>query len=597
VKSLMLLAREVLNDLGTWCHVSTTRDFKTVERRFEHEGLSFLTITLSNFASDFQKSLEQGYVGPSDFLGFKKSGSLPAFMQGFFDLVFERSSGRLIDSPDPTAVWAIRQFCLLFHKINLDCSDERVEKAVAGYVNCEKEVRAHDRSFHIWKKDFERISRMLWSGVLEKTNNRVYKLDFIPKHGPGAVVDKLFGNEKYMLTTWTDRLEKASIHMSENVFSSYSEYLANFESLDFLEPGAEMPVKVITVPKTLKTPRIIAVEPSYMQYVQQGILSILVDEFRRDDNAANFVCFDSQVPNQVLAMESSLDGSLATLDLSEASDRVSNQHVRSLLRHYPFAFEAVDACRSRKADVPGHGVIRLAKFASMGSALCFPFESLVFATIVFLGIEQKLNRPLTVKDIKSFYGRVRVYGDDIIVPVEYVDSVVGSLESFGMKVNRNKSFWNGKFRESCGKDFYDGHDVTVTRVRSLIPSRPTDSREIISTVSLRNQLFHAGLWGAARYLDSVLERLIPFPIGEDTSPGLVRSSYLSYCAERYDDTLHRPLVKAMVVHIRKQASPLSEYGALTKCLTHRGEPRAKDHLEFAGRPTAVDIKRRWVPPY
>jgi len=125
-----------------------------------------------------------------------------------------------------------------------------------------------------------------------------------------------------------------------------------------------------------------------------------------------------------------MNGNLATLDLSEASDRVSNQHVRLLVKNHRALREAVDATRSRKADVLGK-TIRLAKFASMGSALCFPFEALVFATIVFVGIERELNRQLTQKDIESFYGRVRVYGDDIIVPVEYVESVVRELEALG----------------------------------------------------------------------------------------------------------------------------------------------------------------------
>jgi len=438
---------------------------------------------------------------------------------------------------------------------------------------------------------------MLWARMLTKLNARVISKDIFPKHGPGATADGLRANAKWTQSSWTDRLE-AEFPMAEFAFSSYSEYFANIESLHFSEPGSEMPVKVITVPKTLKTPRIIAIEPTCMQYTQQAILRAIVEEMSRDDYAKHFVEFKSQLFNQQLALEGSIDRSLATLDLSEASDRVSNQHVRALLRRHGALFRAVDACRSRKADVPGHGVIRLSKFASMGSALCFPFEAMVFTTIVFLGIEQKLNRRLRHKDILSLRGKVRVYGDDIIVPADYVNSVVGALEAFGLRVNLHKSFWNGSFRESCGKEYFKGHDVSITRVRRLLPTQRTDSAEIVSTVALRNQLYHSGYWNTVKYLDTIIERFIPFPIAQDTSPGLTRSSYLPYCMEKYDTKLHRPLVRAAVVVPRPSRSALDGYGALVKCLLPgRIEPLQEKHLEFAGRPTAVDIKRRWVPTY
>jgi hypothetical protein len=56
MKSLMLLWQEVANELATWCCTSTRLDYKTVQSRVGHEGESFLTITLPNFCTDFQKS-------------------------------------------------------------------------------------------------------------------------------------------------------------------------------------------------------------------------------------------------------------------------------------------------------------------------------------------------------------------------------------------------------------------------------------------------------------------------------------------------------------------------------------------------------------
>jgi len=597
VKSLMLLAREMLADASIWCHVSTSRDYKTVSTRFESEGLSFLTITLPRFCDDFQIALDHEICSPDLFSGFQKRGATPKFLGGLLDLVFDRDSGRLLDIPSIDAIKSIRQICLAFGKINLPCSDARIDSAIVKYVECEKEVRSYDGSFPSKREPFMRMSVKLWGQFLSNVDKSVYANGIYPKHGPGATADKLVGNDKWNQRVWTTRLE-SEFPMAEFAFSSYSEYLANLQDISFLEPGAEQPVRVITVPKTLKTPRIIAIEPTCMQYAQQAILQCLVDEIERDDNAFNFIRFIDQTPNQELAKLGSSDQSLATLDLSEASDRVSNQHVRALLKYHGATFRAVDACRSRKADVPGQGVLRLAKFASMGSALCFPFEAMVFTTVVFLGIEKALNRSLTIGDIKSFYGKVRVYGDDIIVPVEYVNTVVSTLESYGFKVNRSKSFWTGKFRESCGKEYFDGHDVSISRVRRTLPQQRGEAQEIISAVSLRNRLYLDGFWRSAAYLDRIIERLIPFPNGLDTSPALVRRSSLGYTTEREHPTLHKPLVRAMVVTPRKRKSPLSGSGALTKCLMPgRLEPFSSDHLLFAGRPTAVDIKRRWSPPF
>jgi len=595
LKSLMSLVQDVLNEMGTWCRISTIRDCKTITERVEEEGLSFLTITLPNFAADLQKGLEQGKVDSQLFQGFRRGrGGLPLFLGGFLGLIFDQTSGVLVDDPSVDAIRAIRQICLMCGKLAMPCTPKRVMKAIDGYINCEKEVKDNDaRLISHTKENFSRVSSLLWADILSQVDKHVYDGNVIPKHGPGATADKLKGNRKFSQHEWPRRLEEY-FPAGEFLFPNWRYYDAN--RLHYLEPGAERPVKVITVPKTLKTPRIIAVEPTAMQYVQQGIMEILVDAVSHSDNMGRIVGFDDQGPNQSMASEGSRLGHLATLDLSEASDRVSNQHVRLLLKNHPHLARAVDACRSRKADVPGHGVVRLAKFASMGSALTFPIEAIVFTTIIFMGIEEGLERRLTRKDIKSFVGKVRVYGDDIIVPVDFVHHVIRMLHTFGYKVNTDKSFWTGKFRESCGKEFYDGHDVSIVRVRQQIPASRADVKEIISTVSLRNQLYHAGLWGTTRELDQWLGRIIPFPAVLPESPVLGRHSFLGFDTERMCPRLHKPLVKGIVVSSRIPHSPVEGSDALLKVFLKRGDlPFAdREHLRRSGRPRSVDIKTRWA---
>jgi hypothetical protein len=402
----MRLLQCVLADAGTRCGTSTSKDLKKILARVEAEGLSFLTITLPKFGKDFEKALDERMVAQHLFVGFQRDGCLPKFLSGFTSLIFSTGDGRLLDEPSIDAIWCVRQISNLFGKTYLPCSDARNKAAFDAYVKCENQLKVLDQSIDY--DDFrraQRIATVVFGDVLSKVDRKIFDGDLIPKHGPGATADRLRGNAKYNLRSWTVRLQEV-FEESEYLFPSVSHFLES-PPTELIEPGAEMPVRVITVPKTLKTPRIIAIEPAVMQYMQQAILRELVPLLERSDYlCSNFIGFTDQTPNQEMAREGSLTGELATLDLSEASDRVSNQLVRCLFSPFTWFSRGLDATRSRKADVPGHGVIRLAKFASMGSALCFPIEAMVFVTLVFYGIEKVLRRPLTNKDLLDFVGKV-----------------------------------------------------------------------------------------------------------------------------------------------------------------------------------------------
>jgi len=334
-----------------------------------------------------------------------------------------------------------------------------------------------------------------------------------------------------------------------------------------------------------------------MQYMQQGLLEAMRYEVSECDYLSPFIDDLNQEPNRFMAQKGSIDGSLATLDLSEASDRVSNQLVRAMLHPWRSLHDAVDDTRSRRADVPGHGILRLAKFASMGSALCFPMEEFVFTTIAFMGVQRTLSRRLTRKDLKSYVGRVRVYGDDIIVPVDCVDHVIGLLQAFGLKVNLNKSFWTGRFRESCGGDYYAGFDVTPVRVREMIPSSREDALGIASTVSLRNLLFEKGYDRAVEFLDGKLSKLLPIyrDVPRD-SAALGRWTHGPLWPERSNPRTHEPQIKAPVLRELIPPDNLEDRGALMKYFLKRGSLPIADrrHLEYSGRPVSVYIKTQWV---
>nr|QDH86543.1 MAG: RNA-dependent RNA polymerase [Leviviridae sp.] len=598
MKSLLSLWQSIAADAAVQCRTSTIRDQQKIAERFEHEGQELFTLTLPEVGKEFERSLDLGRV-TDDLLSLTGAKTrFPLFLRNLFLLVFDRSGVRLLDDPSIDAIQAIRQLTLAFGKVNLPCSDARVVKAFESFIECEQSLRdaIYVPSSEQYR-DLERISSMLFGDVFSAIDREVYEGKIKPKHGPGATADKLMGNHKYRQGEWTLRLESI-FSAFENLIPSYR-YIHSLDELEWLDPDAERPVRVITVPKTMKTPRIIAIEPTCMQYMQQGLMEKFVDYLESDSLVQDMIGFTDQTPNQRLACEGSLSGNLATLDLSEASDRVSIRLVQQIFMNYGHLSEAILATRSRRADVPGFGILPLAKFASMGSALTFPIEECVFLSAIFFGIESKLNRRLTRKDISSFRGKVRVYGDDIVVPIEFVLPVVDALELFGFKVNHNKSFWTGRYRESCGREYFDGHDVSIFRVRQLLPLHRADVPALISTVSLRNLAYKQGYWGTARYLDSILKGLIPFPNVAETSAVLGRHSVLGYSEDFYDPVLQRPLVKGAVVRTRIPLSLVEDEFALLKCFLKRGSnPYADErHLERQGRPDTVGIKIRKACPY
>jgi hypothetical protein len=619
MKSLMLILQEALYDVGRLCDTSVTRDLEYIARRVEHEGDSFLTITLPDFGKAFERSLDKGLVTHDSFQGFPWKSGLPKLFSGFLELVFDRNTGRLLDEPNLPAIWAVRQITLMFGKVARPCTPERELLAMKAYVQCEQEVRESDAVLFSTtakaeqrRKQFLRIRTLLYSNLFYKVQCEVRDLTLVPKHGPGATADRKLGNAKWIPTEWPVRAE-AAFPIADYLIPSHR----HFDELDvvnFLEPEDERPVRVVSVPKTLKTPRIIAIEPTCMQYMQQGLLGSFVRHIEDNHLLRALLGWSSAEGNHYLAKKGSSNGSVATLDLKEASDRVSNQQVRLLFEGYPDLYDAVDSCRSRKADVDGFGIISLAKFASMGSALTFPMEAMIFLIVSLMGVENALNRRLSFADLYDLSGEwMRVYGDDIIVPTYTVDSVVEELGAFGYQVNLNKSFWNGKFRESCGKDYYSDVDVSTVKCRADLPTHRQDVSALLSAFSFRNQLYMAGMWGTAEYVGNHIRSLgIPTPRVEPTSAVLGFFSFLGFDSEKEDPDLHRPLVRGVQVKYTYPRNAVDGVWALHKVFSlsdqstcvdweDRIDPlglpnRDAEHLRRSGRPSSARTITRWGSP-
>jgi len=219
----------------------------------------------------------------------------------------------------------------------------------------------------------------------------------------------------------------------------------NFELFKAIKSKARMMDnnKIAFVPKTALTERTIAVEPLLNGYVQKGI-----DQFLRKRLKRVGIDLSDQSLNQELARKGSLANQsdpYVTIDLSSASDSVSLELCRYML---PSSwFELLNSTRSKYYELDGT-LHRYHKFASMGNGFCFPLETLLFASLCEV-VYSESNR---VPDYS-------VYGDDIIVRQSVANRLIDLLSICGFRVNTNKTFLSGPFRESCGADWFEGKDV------------------------------------------------------------------------------------------------------------------------------------------
>lgn len=261
------------------------------------------------------------------------------------------------------------------------------------------------------------------------------------------------------------------------------------------------------VPKTAKIHRSIAVQPLLQGYLQKGVDLDMRASLRKYE-----IDLSDQRPNKVMALLGSLGlngwtsvpkadrayimdyvehyhlnrrewetefiakvlprlsncgrgDPYVTLDLAAASDSLATELVRYLLPYDWFDF--LNQLRS-PCYTYGGNTYRYEKFASMGNGFCFPLETLIFAALAhavctYAGIPHDL----------------RVYGDDIVVRQSAALTLIELLGVCGFSTNRDKSFFHGPFRESCGADWYDGQAV-----RPVYMDNPLD--DIRRVFSLHN---------------------------------------------------------------------------------------------------------------
>lgn len=207
------------------------------------------------------------------------------------------------------------------------------------------------------------------------------------------------------------------------------------------------PVRLVAVPKNYKTARIIAPENVYRQALARRYFNI------SDSYLPSLIKLHDQTQNQQLALNGSVDGQLATIDLSSASDSVTLTLLFNILP--PDFMDIMIKVLPTHYDINGSRRL-LQSAATMGNSMTFWLESVVFASIALAAV--RFYNRMTGEDDET----VSVYGDDIIVPTDAAPTVMEWLEECGFTVNIDKSFFSRehKYRESCGEEYFQGINVS-----------------------------------------------------------------------------------------------------------------------------------------
>lgn len=218
-----------------------------------------------------------------------------------------------------------------------------------------------------------------------------------------------------------------------------------------------------SVRKNAKTDRSIEIGPSLNVWYQLYVGKTMKRRFRR----RGWDLLNSADLHRRVACEASISGSYATIDLKQASDSIAKILVRLCVPSEWFTL--MNDLRTKKIKLPDGRVVHIAKFSGMGNGFTFELESVLFMAICQeilsdLGLPHTANRD------------VFVFGDDIIVPTEAAQPVINGLRCLGFETNEDKTFISGKFRESCGGDFFEGVAVRP----HFLEEDPSEPQQLIS---------------------------------------------------------------------------------------------------------------------
>lgn len=209
--------------------------------------------------------------------------------------------------------------------------------------------------------------------------------------------------------------------------------------------------------------------------------------------------YNHQRYNQLRALDGSrhlpAGVNIATIDLSMASDSNARVCMKDILP--AIAYNYGEQCRSKYVNYGTKDVPRLIEavtWMTMGHPMTYAVESTVFFSAAVLAtLWGKGIDPFTLKRSKHLldinwndpdFACISACGDDITIASRFTDELKFILETLGHIFNDDKSYWGDSYyRESCGKEYYDGYDVT-----GLYYPRGTSTNEFAELIGLQHKL-------------------------------------------------------------------------------------------------------------
>lgn len=453
-------------------------------RRLAKEGISFLTKVLPVLWTGFLTSCENGEFSPINFRS--KCGGAPfdwknpslRWLRLEITKVCTNSTSPIFrltkpgEIPDSGCslseyifVQGLFQLCHYFYKLALPFTDRQEKEAGEDFLLRNEELLnvPSDIQFD------DKVRKFIESNFPEFSSLELKQVVASARDGKGSVSDqraelkmspRQFKDCKS--NCYPEHLEPvkgAFRYRKRSILTGKRNRLRALVSKDI--------VSIVFVPKDARGPRVIGKENSSLVKLQMGFHDIVKPILQRESHGR--IQFFDQTVMQTLAQNGSCTGIIATGDMKNASDRNRRVRARRIFRNVPVVrwlmnnaisthFIMPVNCRSKTELKAGKPIAReLNMLSTMGNGLTFPLLALDIYSSICVAISDDHNYDARLE--------VYVYGDDFIVPTRFFESACAGLERAGYQINRSKSFIRSAFRESCGGDFYKGHNVTPIRLK------------------------------------------------------------------------------------------------------------------------------------
>lgn len=570
-----------------------------VRKRYAQEGMGFLTKSLPRLGRALDRALSGNTTLDAVSVAFEpqNDSKLPKFLWELFSRVFS-SDGQVLPSPDVECVKSLRQVLFMFYKYELPSDPELDADVVSKFVKTENDVLLYSQMFDSLANILQFDPSFVFHSkcginpwVIRRARRLLFEVfrDFDvrsiePRHGPGTVATRECLDAKYRFSSFSPRLAE-TYPLDEYLYSNLGHVSAVVADEGLPLTPVESFARVCLVPKDSRGPRLISCEPLVFQWFQQGLGRAIVQHVEEHPLTRYSIHFTDQTPNRLGAILGSYTGNYATLDLNEASDRVSVGLVRLL---FPEPLQsALLNCRTLATVLPSGKILKLSKFAPMGSSLCFPVLALTIWAILAAMLDTRVD---------GEEPSILVYGDDVIVPTAQAENAITTLESFGLKINRDKSFVRGFFRESCGADAFHGIDVTPVKLHTVWQHHP-DPGSYVSFVEYANEFYHRGFLTLYECIQTRLENLygyIPDTASLVSAPSLEWVP-VRHCPERarWNKRLQCREILVREVRARTVNRPIDGYVELFRFLSTTPDTR-DDSPNYTSSSSVLDSINRFI---